>query len=198
MLEGNLRIFKANTPSKVKVEITETKARDGKSSAPVVRWSTENNPVPEEVEPLRSGEDVKYLKRPGGSGGMLAAFYLYHRLLTLGEKGYENRCDHGGREPLFPPRPDNRPPANLKELRVEAEVLNSRFGPYQVKWFFTGADRQLRAFEVRLDDNEDPCEVYLSDYRQVNGRSLPHRMQVYHADKHFATFEFNNFRLSAK
>jgi hypothetical protein len=196
-LEGKYRLLKSNSPSQVKVEITETKTADGKGSAPVVRITSENNRLPDELEPLKSGE-LKELKRPTGSGGLLASLYVYHRFMTQGVKGFEKRCEHGGHEPCYPPRADNRRPASLKELRIETDVLNTTFGPFVTKWFFTQNDKQLRAFEMKVDDESDPCEVYLSDYRQVDGRMLPHRLQVYHGDSHYATFEFTNFRLAAK
>ena len=33
-------------------------------------------------------------------------------------------------------------------------------------------------------EDEDPCEVYLSDYQAVDGRQLPHRIEVRYGDKH--------------
>ncbi|HYT90467.1 MAG TPA: trypsin-like peptidase domain-containing protein [Gemmataceae bacterium] len=196
-LEGRYRLLKSNTASKVTIEVTEKKAADGKGSSPLVSLKSENEPLPEELEPLKSA-DLKDLQKPKGSGGFLPALYIYHRFLTLGVKGFEKRCDHGGHEPCYPPRADNRRPASLKELRIETDVLNTTWATFTTKWFFTQNDKQLRAFELRVDDESDPCEVYLSDYRQVDGRMLPHRMQVYHGNTHYATFEFSNFRLAAK
>jgi len=68
-------------------------------------------------------------------------------------------------------------PKALKELRVDCEVANSRIGPFLGKWFFDKSDKRLLGFETRIVENEDPCEVYFSDYRPVDGRQLPHRMQ---------------------
>jgi S1-C subfamily serine protease len=194
-LEGRIRLLKANTASKFKVEITTKKAKDG-SITPVVRFSVDGSKVPHELEPLVR-QDVVNLKVPQGSGGMLSAFYLYHRLLTLGAKGFEGKCDHGGHEPVYPPRADGKQPTSLRELREEALVLNTRFSAFLGKWFFNRDDMRLRALEVRLEDNEEPCEVYFSDYREVNGRHLPHRMEVYYNGVRYGVLEFTNFDLAA-
>jgi serine protease Do len=193
-LQGKIRLLRANTPSKLKVEITSIKKAN--SLSPVVRLFTENVRVPYELEPLES-QEPKMLKKPDGSGGLLAAFYLYHRLLTLGAGGFEVKCDHGGHEPIYPPRADAKQPASLRELREEADVLNTRFGAFLAKWFFSRADKRLRAVEVRLEDSEDPCEVYFSDYRAVNGRQLPHRLEVYYAGTRYGILEFSSFELAA-
>ncbi|MCI0459154.1 MAG: trypsin-like peptidase domain-containing protein [Gemmataceae bacterium] len=186
-LEGKVRFFKANTGSGVKVEFV--KGKGGR----LVRMKTENAPVPEELDPLGDKLEARDLKRPDETG-MLGALYLYHRLLTLGVEGFGPKCDHGGHEPLYPPPADGKEPASLASLRVDTDVLNTRYGPYQAKWFFNQSDQMLRAVEMRLEDNEDPCEIYFSDYRAVDGRMLPHRLQVHHAGRHYATFEFTTFR----
>jgi serine protease Do len=128
---------------------------------------------------------------------LLAAFYVYHRLLTLGEKGF-TEFSHGGWAPIYPPLPPSNAavPVDLASLRVDAEVLNTRHGPFLTKWYFARTDQKLLGFELRLNDNEDPCEVYLSDYREVDGRLLPHRFQVQYGDGHYGTFQFTTFSLN--
>ena len=112
-------------------------------------------------------------KQPQLSGGLLAAMYLYQRLLTLGEQGFQAECTYGGHEPFYPPPADGKPAKSLAELRVDCEVINTRIGIYLTKWFFNRADQKLLGFEVRMNDaNEDPCEVFLSDYHTADGRSL--------------------------
>ncbi|MCC6420247.1 MAG: trypsin-like peptidase domain-containing protein [Gemmataceae bacterium] len=197
VLEGRIRYFKANAPSKVKVEITQSKAKDG-ATTPLVRMKTENVNQPEELEPLRTGQTDADLKAPSGSGGLLGAFYLYHRLLTLGEKGFESKCDHGGHEPVYPPPADGKQPPSLASLRVDADVLHTQYASYQARWFFNQSDRLLRAVEVRLKDTDDPCEVYFSDYRPVDGRMLPHLLQIHHGNQHYATIELTAFQTGAR
>jgi hypothetical protein len=149
-------------------------------------------------------EDAK-LRLPESSGGLLLAMYLYHGFLSQGEKFFypqgegntSNQFHHGGFEPFYPPPLDNKTPSSLASLRVDCEVINARHGPFFAKWFFDRADFKLRGFEVRLTDNEDPCEIYFSDYRAVDGRMLPHKMQVQYSDFHYGTFTFTSFKLAA-
>ena len=42
-------------------------------------------------------------------------------------------------------------------------------------------------------ENADPCEVYFSDYRDVDGRLLPGRMEVRTADGPFGVFKLDQF-----
>jgi hypothetical protein len=44
------------------------------------------------------------------------------------------------------------------------------------------------------DENADPCEIYFSDYREANGRSLPGKMEVRYGDLPFATFKIETFK----
>jgi len=111
-------------------------------------------------------------------------------------KGF-SEFSHGGYEPFYPPPADGKMPASLGDLRVDTEVINSRLGPFLAKWFFAKNDQKLLGFELRLQENEDPCEVYLSDYRAVDGRLLPHRMQVQYGNFHYGTFNFTSFKLAA-
>ena len=54
--------------------------------------------------------------------------------------------------------------------------------------------------EMFPDDDADPCEVYFSDYREVDGRWLPGRMEVRYGDETFAMFKLEkfNFEKAAK
>jgi S1-C subfamily serine protease len=191
IIGGAVRLKKLRTESKTKFEILEIK--EGKSSKSVVKLGIEDF-APYELEPLKTSQDPVALKLPETSGGLLAAMYLYHTLLTQGAKGF-TEMTHGGNEPFYPPPVDGKTPTSLAALRVDCEVLNTRLGPLLGKWYFSFAEKKLLGFEVRIEDNEDPCEVYLSDYRPIAGRQLPHRMQVRHGDGHYGTFTLENFNL---
>ena len=45
--------------------------------------------------------------------------------------------------------------------------------------------------------DEDPCELYLADYRTVEGRSLPHRMEVRHGNGKFGIFWIKSYQFAA-
>lgn len=188
---GSIRLKQLKSESPVRVEIKEEK--QGASFRSVVQFKVDAFPYV--LEPLKPGQDEKELRQPLGSGGLLAALYVYQRLLTQGKKGFE-KFDHGGYEPVYPPPPDGKMAARLKDLRQDAEVLNTEHGPFKAKWFFSQKDQQLVGFELWQAENEDPCEVYFSDYRAVNGRMLPHRLQVIHGDSHYGTITVKNWELN--
>jgi S1-C subfamily serine protease len=191
-ITGTIRLKQLKAESKASIEIGEEK--QGGSEETVVRMKVDAFPYI--LEPLKK-QDAAALREPLGSGGFLGALYVYRRLLTQGAGGFIE-ITHGGREPLYPPPAEAKMPRSLRDLRVDAEVLNSRFGPFLVKWFFSTADQKLLGFELRQEENEDPCEVYLSDYRQVDGRWLPHRMQVIYGDSHYGTVTIRGYQLAAK
>src|SRR5262249_7153132 len=151
---------KTNTESKVELALTEEKG--GKSIKSVVRLKVDAFDY--ELEPLETTAE-KDLAKPLGSGGFLAAMYLYQRFLTMGAKGFEKEFDHGGFEPFYPPPSDGKTPPSLSKLRFpgDTEVINTRHGVYQAKWYLARSDKKLLGFEVRFkhENEEDPCEVYL-------------------------------------
>ena len=53
----------------------------------------------------------------------------------------------------------------------------------------SGGKGQLIGFEVTVDRDDDPCEVCLWDYREVNGHRLPSRFQVRYKGKRYGEFE---------
>jgi serine protease Do len=78
-------------------------------------------------------------------------------------------------------------------------VLRTRFAGIDGKWYFStkdGSRGQLLAFEVTPERDEDPCEVYLSDYQKVDGRMLPQRIEVRQGDKTYAVLTAKTWKLS--
>jgi serine protease Do len=193
ILDGTIRLKQLNTESRLRLELTEQKA--GKSAEPLIRLKVDAFPYL--LEPLKK-QDSAALREPLGSGGLMAAAYLFQRLLTLGPAGFVD-VTHGGREPLYVPPADGKMPARqLRSLRVDTEVLNSRFGPFLAKWFFSPRDGKLLGLEVRQEEDEDPCEVYFNDYRQEEGgRWLPHRLQVRYGDSHYGTITVRSYNMAA-
>jgi serine protease Do len=198
ILEGSIKFFKANASSALKIEIADEKAREGTGITPVVRMKVGEEPLPYELFPQRPGQMTKEYKTPEASGGLLAALYLYRNLLLKGGKAFEMECVHGGFEPYYPPGADRK--KSLKDRKQMAEVVNAKSGPYLAKFFFNKQDDKevgkLEYFEVRLYDNEDPCEVYCSNYKQLpGGQWLPHRLTVIHGDTIYGELEFSAIKL---
>lgn len=145
------------------------------------------------LEPVKEGQDVRDLMEPVGSGGLMMAVYHYHRFLTVGAKGFEGEFSHGGWEPFYPP--GAKPAA---ERRVDCEVIRTKHAAVECKWFFDKADRRLLGFECWVNKDEDPCEVYCSDYKDVGGRQLPHKLEVRRGEKRYATLAIKGYQTKAE
>jgi len=150
-----------------------------------------------ELDPLKVEQPISNLKEPKGSGGLLAALYHYRRFLTLGPAGFEGRCDHHGFEPFYPFPEDGSQPKSLADLRTDAEVIFTEHAAVDVKWYFSKKDYTLMGFELSISPDDDPCEVYLSDYRMVDGRLLPHRMEVRNGNDLFSTLTIKNYQIAS-
>jgi hypothetical protein len=180
----------------VKVEVVEQPGEEGKGTRTVVKLNLGG--LDYVLDPLKSNPDVRDLKDPPGSGGLLMAAYHYHRLLTQGPKGFEGGVSHGGVEPFYPPRADGSKPQRLGDLRVDAEVLHTEHAAVQGQWYFTKGDGKLLGFEVTVTKDDDPCEVYLSDYRAVDGRQLPHRIEVRYGNDTYGVLAVKAYTLAGK
>ncbi|GIW80368.1 MAG: hypothetical protein KatS3mg105_2175 [Gemmatales bacterium] len=147
------------------------------------------------LDPLKLGQDVQVLMDPPGSGGLMTALYQYRRFLTQGSDGFEGGFFHGGIEPVYPPPLDGSKPKSLADLRVDAEVIQTEHAAVTVKWYFSLKDKKLIAFETYVDPNGDPCEVYLSDYKDVGGgRQLPHRFDIVHGNNAYGTLSLSEIK----
>ena len=139
------------------------------------------------------------MKVPSGSGGLLLALYHYKLLLTEGMKGFsQERSFHAGSEPFYPYPVDGSTPKRLQDLRVDADVLKTEYGAVAAKWYFAKTDRKLLGFELWLENTTDPCEVYFSNYKAVDGRQLPHRIEVRHGEERFGVINVKSYKLKAK
>ena len=140
-IEGTVRLKKLRTESNARIDITEE--MDGASSKPVIRLRIDDFPYV--LEPFKEGQEAAALRTPETSGGLLAALYVYQRLLTLGDKGF-TEFSHAGWAPLYPPLPPSNSPSplDLAAPRVDAEVLNTRHGPFLTQWFFAHGSKAPR------------------------------------------------------
>ena len=154
--------------------------------------------IESQLAPLKD-TDRRLQAEPIGSGGLMLALYQWHRLLTAGGKGFEGLFAHGGSEPFYPYPTDGSAPKSLAALRADADVLKTKHGSTECKWFFGAKDHQLIGFETFTDkDHEDPCEVFLSDYKAVDGKQLPHRIEVRYKDKRYAVLTVARYALGKK
>src|SRR5947209_3936987 len=102
-LDGELK-KKEGSPTPATLEIRDLPGDDGKGTKTVVKLSLGG--LEYGLEPLKSNQDIRDVKHPPGSGGLLMAMYHYHRLLTQGPKGFEGGFSVGGFEPFYPPKTD--------------------------------------------------------------------------------------------
>ncbi|MGL6094688.1 MAG: S1C family serine protease [Fimbriiglobus sp.] len=189
-IDGTIELADRKGP--VKVVISD--AADGFTEVKIAR-----NGVEDDVKPLKPDQPLGALQQPQGSGGLLVALYQYRRLLTLGRAGFEGGFSHGGHEPWYPPRADGTPPpGGLKDLRVDSEVLKTKHAAFESKWYFSLADGKLLGCEAYSASDEDPCELYFGDYRPVDGRLLPHRIDVVNGSKRYAVLTPTTYTLGKK
>ena len=100
-----------------------------------------------------------------------------------------------GSEPFYPYPTNDTPPKSLAALRVDTDVVRTKHGSVVCNWYFARADHRLIGFDTLLSKDEDPCEVYLSDYKSVDGRMLPHRIECRHSDKRYAVLMVQHYTL---
>jgi len=126
-------------------------------------------------------KDLDAQTAPSGSGGLLAALHLWQRLLTsgpakYGEVYYLGSAPMLGREEL------------VDVLVATHDVVESRF-------MFDPASGRLLGMEFYPERDVDPCEVYFSEYREVDGRMVPHRLTVLFGDEVFGVIDLKKLTL---
>jgi len=122
---------------------------------------------------------------PGGNAHLLMALHLWKRLLALGPERYGEVYYLGeaplpGREGLF-------------------DVLVATHDVFESRFYFDPVSGRMVAMEMSPDNDQDPCEILFDDFQTVEGRLVPHRMEVYIgttplADLHIKTVAFGQPR----
>ena len=184
---GEGKYVKGDQPGTFRFEVS-----DGSGADPVVNLDLN---IKYSLSPLKTS-DPALLREPIGSGGLMMALYHYRRLLTLGEKGFEAEFAHGGCEPFYPFPTNGSSPKSLADLRVDCEVLRTRHASVDCKWYFSKKDNLLLGVETFITRDADPCELYFTDYRDVEGRKVPHRIEVRYSDKRYAVLSINKYNLA--
>lgn len=131
---------------------------------------------------LEREKDLAEQLDPPGSGGMLATLHLWRRLLVEGPAGFGDVV-YVGRAPLI----------GHEGLH---EVFLGTYDVVETHFYFDPASGELRAVEMAPDPGVDPCEIQLLDYREVEGKKLPHRLLIRHGDHDFLDLEVKSIQLS--
>ena len=160
------------------------------------------NTIIDDLKPLIS-ESAAERSLPQGSGGLLAALYQLRLLMQKHQAGFKNNDSnapgfvHGGIEPVYPV-PFDLKMGELKEKRIDCEVLRTQIGSYVTKFFIHPKDATLVGLEMSFSKEEDPCEIYFYDYKDVNGVKMPHQMSVRYGDKAYGSLAIKNYTLGKK
>ena len=115
---------------------------------------------------------------PPGSGGLLAALYLWRRLLVKGPEDFGS-LEYYGTLPL-----DDR--------TGMVDMLSGTFGGVECHFFIDASSGHLLLLELYLHPDDDPCELHFADYRQADGREVPFRMLVKYGDNVYGLFTFSD------
>ncbi len=178
----------------------------GREGSAVFRWAAGTGATPDRMmalidgidftlEPLKTDLSAQSLRDPPGSGGLLSALYQVRQLFQKGGSGFVGDTSHGGMEPYYPPQ--EKDPEDWSAVRIDTEVLRVALGGVESKLFFQpGAEGYLLVgLEATLDRDEDPCEIHFGDYRPVDGKLLPFRIQVSHAGRPYCRLEVQSWDL---
>jgi hypothetical protein len=77
------------------------------------------------------------------------------------------------------------------------DILSGIHNVVEARFAFDPNTGQLVGIEMFPESNVDPCEVYFSDYREVNSRQLPHRIVVRFGDTVFAEMQVEQYDLDS-
>jgi serine protease Do len=119
---------------------------------------------------------------PPRSGGLLAALHLWQRLLLVGPQRFGDIYYLG-----------TMPWAGDGKL---ADCLVGTHGGVEARFYFDPQSGDLVGLEMQASDDEDPCQIYFGDSREVFGRHLPHRWTVRHGDEDFAEINIDSYDLA--
>jgi serine protease Do len=127
--------------------------------------------------------DVSTQLSPPRSGGLLLAIHAWQRLVDrglarFGEVYYLGQLPHG--------------PDHLVE-----DCLVGLFEGMEVRFFFAERSGDLTGIELHSADDADPCEINFSEFRELNGRRLPHRWWVRSGDAVFAELVVDRWDIDA-
>ena len=117
---------------------------------------------------------------PPMSGGLLPTLNLWRRLAVVGPEEF-GELSYAGTRPL----------AGHEGL---VDVLVGLYKGVECHFLFDPAEGHLLAMEMFPQEDVDPCEVYFSGYRDVEGRFLPARMEVRVGDDPYGVFLLNQFK----
>lgn len=128
--------------------------------------------------------DLDQQTDPEGSGGFLAALHLWRRLLTSGP-------DKFGELFYLGTAPTPSQPGLFDVLVGTYNVVQ------ETRFLFDTTSGQLVGMEMSLNDTIDRCDVMFSEFKNLDGLQIPHKIGVRHGNQLFATIEVNHFEIKS-
>jgi serine protease Do len=148
--------------------------------------------------------DLAGITDPPRSGGMLAALHLWRRLLVLGPDRFGD-VQYLGTVPLVTSQDlvDRRAIMLLGRMREAAandapalcDCLVGTYGGVECRFIFDPKSGNLAALEMFRVADDDPCELYFSDYAEIEGRVFPRQIECRYGDETYANIKILTVKL---
>jgi serine protease Do len=135
--------------------------------------------MPDGQSGVEFGPSLAEAVSPARSGGLLAALHFWQRLLLVGPHRF-GEVYYLGTMPW------------TSDDKVSDCIVGTTSG-VESRFYFDGDKGDCTGVELRLADDEDPCEIYFDDVRQVDGRSLPFHWTIRHGDDVFADIKISSY-----
>jgi S1-C subfamily serine protease len=137
---------------------------------------------PQGTNKLDAAGDLDQQLGPAGSSGLLVALHLWRQLLVEGPEKFGNVIYYGT-------APD-------AAVEGQAEVLTATRNVAEMHLIFEPTSGELAAIEVMTDATDDGCVVRFGDYREVDGRRFPHRIEVRSGDDLYGQIQWKQIELA--
>ncbi|MCA9227164.1 MAG: trypsin-like peptidase domain-containing protein [Planctomycetales bacterium] len=131
---------------------------------------------------LELSKDLDEQTAPEGSGGLLVGLHLWQRMLRVGPAQFGDVYYLG------------TVPVPGKEL--PCDTLVGSYNVVESRFMFDPETGLLASVEMYASPDGDPCEIYFSDYREMEGRQWPHRMEVRHGNDVFADVQWKKIEVA--
>jgi hypothetical protein len=80
---------------------------------------------------------------------------------------------------------------------IKQDVLIGTHSVIECRYYFDPKSGQLTSMEMYPDLGVDPCELYFSDYKEVNGHLLPHHIEILHGEVIYGELIISSYQFPA-
>lgn len=124
-------------------------------------------------------------RSPKDSGGLLLALHVWRRLFVEGPKQF-GEVYYLGTGPLYVP--------NASEP-MQCDILVATYDALESRFYFDPTTGKMMALEMFPDIDVDPCELHFGETRELEGRTLPAKIDVVFGDKAYGTLTMDSLAL---